>query len=266
MAMLPESISFGRAQVSLSANEAAQPDSLAGMSVDNEKTGKRISEIRRNAKLSQDKFAERFAVTRAAVSNWERGQGIKRENLIAIAQEFGVSFEWLATGSTLSGPAVERSGNPLPFAGYVQAGAFLAVDEYFQQDAIEVPDFVLPVPRYHKMRQYTWIARGDSMSEAGINEGMWVVGADAGDYVDQEGDIESGDLVVVERTVAQGAERELTVKEARFYRDRMELVPRSLNPEHQPIIVPHNQTPNDNTEVRIIGVVLTAYVDLRRRK
>jgi transcriptional regulator with XRE-family HTH domain len=266
MAMLPESISFGRAQVSLSGQVTAQPDSLAGMSVDNSEIGKRIAEIRRNAKLSQDKFGERFGVTRAAVSNWERGQGIKRENLIAITQEFGVSFEWLATGSTLSGPAIERGGTPLTFAGFVQAGYFRAVDEYFQQDEFEVPDFVLPVPRYRKMRQYTWLARGDSMSEAGILDGMWVVGADAGDYVDQEGDIESGDLVVVERTTAQGAERELTVKEARFYRDRMELVPRSLNTEHQPIVVPHNRAPSDNTEVRIIGVVLTAYADLRRRR
>jgi SOS-response transcriptional repressor LexA len=111
------------------------------------------------------------------------------------------------------------------------------------------------------------MVRGDSLNLAGIDDGMWVVAADAADFVDLYGETESGDLVVVKRSRFQGSERELTVKEIRFYRDRYELLPRSSNPVHQPIVVQHNHGVDpDKEEVRVIGVVLTSYRDHRRRK
>ena len=60
--------------------------------------GKRIAYLRTAVLgLSQEAFAKRLEnVTRGAVGNWERGEGIKRENIERIADEFGVSFEWLA--------------------------------------------------------------------------------------------------------------------------------------------------------------------------
>jgi transcriptional regulator with XRE-family HTH domain len=65
-------------------------------------TGERIRELRSETmKLSQQAFADRLGVTRGAVGNWERGFGIKRENLRRIADEFDVSFEWLGTGKRL---------------------------------------------------------------------------------------------------------------------------------------------------------------------
>lgn len=63
--------------------------------------GRRITKLRKEVLDidSQRVFAERLGdVTRGAVGNWERGAGIKRENLQRIAQVFGVSFDWLATG------------------------------------------------------------------------------------------------------------------------------------------------------------------------
>ncbi|SDG35230.1 hypothetical protein SAMN04487974_102156 [Pelagibacterium luteolum] len=104
------------------------------------------------------------------------------------------------------------------------------------------------------------------MNQAGIHDGMWVVGADAGDYVDQYGDIVTGDLVVVEQSRYQGSEREITVKEIHFFRDRYELRPVSDNEEHEPIAVPHDHSPDDDREVKIIGIVLTAYADLKSRR
>lgn len=75
------------------------PIYLPGMA-DDEALGKRIKQVREDrGALSQSEFASRLgAVTRGAVGNWERGKGTKRENLQAIALEFGVSFEWLASG------------------------------------------------------------------------------------------------------------------------------------------------------------------------
>jgi transcriptional regulator with XRE-family HTH domain len=60
----------------------------------------RIKQVRTEAGLSQQAFADRLkTASRGAVGNWERGLGIKRENLQLIAERFRVSFEWLATGN-----------------------------------------------------------------------------------------------------------------------------------------------------------------------
>lgn len=201
----------------------------------------------------------------------------RMDTLKGLAKALHTSVAWLTEGDgpedmapgevVLTGPTIERTlVEPPKYAGRVQAGMFIATDDYFNQDFESVPEFVLPVAKYGKVRQYTWRARGDSMNVAGIMDGMWIVGADAADYIDTYGDIESGDLVVVERSRHQGAERELTVKQVHFYRDRYELRPASTNPEHQPIVVKHDhEVDADGIEVKIIGVVLTAYANLHRR-
>jgi phage repressor protein C with HTH and peptisase S24 domain len=69
---------------------------LPNMAKDDE-IGARVRKVRDG--LTQEAFGKRLGVSRGAVANWERGQGIKRENLQAIVERFGVSFEWLATGN-----------------------------------------------------------------------------------------------------------------------------------------------------------------------
>lgn len=196
--------------------------------------------------------------------------------LQGLAKALKTSVAWLTDGegpeevngeTVLSPAALPHAGQRLKFAGRVQAGAFIATDDYFNQDYEEVPSYVLPVPEYSRVRQYAWRSYGDSMNEAGILDGMWIVGADAADYIDTYGDIITEDLVVVERTQHQGAERELTVKEIHFFRDRYELRPVSSNPEHLPIIVRHSHDVDaDGLEVKVIGVVLTAYANLKKRR
>lgn len=167
----------------------------------------------------------------------------------------------------LSRNPVPHAGHRLQYAGRVQAGAFVATDDWFNQDMEEVPEHVKPDPSYPNVRQYAWRAYGDSMNEAGILDGMWIVGADASDYHDTYGDIKTEDLVIVERSKHQGAEREFTVKEIHYFRDRYELRPVSSNGVHQPIVVLHSHDADaDGIEVKIIGVVLTAYANLRKRR
>lgn len=50
--------------------------------------GKRIKEIREQAGLTQDEFAQELRVSRGAVGNWERGLGVKMTNVQAIASAF----------------------------------------------------------------------------------------------------------------------------------------------------------------------------------
>jgi SOS-response transcriptional repressor LexA/DNA-binding XRE family transcriptional regulator len=231
---------------------------------------------RDRAGLSQPQLAQLAGTSVQNVSRLERGdRQLTKAWAEKLAPHLGVGPQLLmfhepgddvgafvdALASHL-GPPIAVGGRPT-YAGIVRAGQFLLVDE-FNQDPEPVPEFVTYHPAFPKVRQYAWRASGDSMDKAGILDGMWIVGADAADYIDRHGEIESGELVVVERTRNQGAEREITVKEVRFYRDRYELLPRSSNPEHQPIVVPHDHGEADS-EVKIIGLVLAAFTDLRRR-
>lgn len=191
----------------------------------------------------------------------------RSDTLQGLAKALGRSVGWL-TGEIPHeslGPTVTVRSD-LTYAGKVEAGLFRPVDEYFNQDEDwDRPPGLVRDPAFPKVRQYAWQARGNSMDKAGIRDGQWIVGADAADYIDMHGDIESGDLVVVQRLRFGGSERELTVKEIRYYRDRYELHPRSSDDRYQPIIVKNDHSAEDE-EITIIGVVLSAYTDLRRKR
>jgi transcriptional regulator with XRE-family HTH domain len=60
----------------------------------------RIRKARALTTLSQAELARRIGVKRSAVTQWEHPAGTTPsvEHLIQIAQETGLSFEWLATG------------------------------------------------------------------------------------------------------------------------------------------------------------------------
>ena len=78
----------------------------------NKATGERIRLARKWAGLNQDEVATRMGLSRASVSNWELGQGIKRENLVSFAQVAGVSAEWLLTGEPSLAPKGEKASDP----------------------------------------------------------------------------------------------------------------------------------------------------------
>jgi transcriptional regulator with XRE-family HTH domain len=229
--------------------------------------GNRLKQLREEKGWTAEEAANHFGLSRSGYVKLERGERRLSDGHIATAARvYGVGMGDVLGTSTL-GPALTLGDVQPVFGGFVQAGKFLQVDEYFQQDVYEVPEFVLRQPAYSKVRQYSYQVRGDSLDAVGITDGMWIVAADAADFIDVYGEVESGEFVVVERTRYQGAERELTVKEIRFYRDRYELLPRSHNPEHQVIVVPHDKGANDDgIEVKIVGVLLTAYMDFRRKR
>jgi transcriptional regulator with XRE-family HTH domain len=71
--------------------------------------GKRIKQARLQAGLQQFEVARRCGVSRAAVSNWENGQGIRSQKLIEYARVVGVPAEWLITGGWIA--ASERTSS-----------------------------------------------------------------------------------------------------------------------------------------------------------
>jgi transcriptional regulator with XRE-family HTH domain len=69
--------------------------------------GERIKQARLQAGLQQFEVAKRCGVSRAAVSNWECGQGIRSQKLIEYARVVRVPAEWLITGERTA--ATERT-------------------------------------------------------------------------------------------------------------------------------------------------------------
>lgn len=194
----------------------------------------------------------------------------KADNLKKLATALQTTPDALLGGS--AAPAAIEDGKPvpggrLPYGGTVAAGDWWDADD-FNQDIAEnaVPASIPRHPGYPKLTQTAWRVRGDSMNEVGIFDGQWIVGASYADYVDRIGELANGNYVVVERTRAQGAERELTVKEVQFARRGMRLLPRSTNKKHREYFIDLDETADPDKEtVRILAVVLWAGIDLDPR-
>lgn len=145
--------------------------------------GRRIQQVRQKLQLTQDQFAKLLGgVTRGAVGNWERDQGIKEENLEAISKTTGVSFEWLATGRGDMDPSQNVAPIPKPsnmvripdlnLFGALGGGGLLevisAVDSGMPTDPDQLRGFwTFPeymVRAFRNVRGiYAWEVRGDSM-------------------------------------------------------------------------------------------------------
>ena len=93
--------------------------------------GKRISELRNERKYSQEYLAECMHVSRQAVSKWENDvSSPDTNNLIQLAELFGVSVEYLATGKKaepLQPPVVVREdyGALIHLLNRASVGSFL---------------------------------------------------------------------------------------------------------------------------------------------
>ena len=60
---------------------------------------KRIKELRKALKLSQEKFGARFGLTGSGICSIESGKrGITEQTTISIVREYNVNYIWLTTG------------------------------------------------------------------------------------------------------------------------------------------------------------------------
>ncbi len=92
--------------------------------------GNRISELRKKHNYSQEYVAEQLDVSRQAVSKWEQDQtSPDTSNLIAIAELFGVSVEYIATGKTIDVPqsSNEKSSTPKELPDQTGANRLLGI-------------------------------------------------------------------------------------------------------------------------------------------
>lgn len=101
--------------------------------------GDRLRHIRAVLGLTQEAFASVLrphvegGLTRGAVGNWERNEGIKTENLTIVSQVTGVSLDWLANGI---GKAPMQAHDLLPSEGSLTEDIVAR-----QQPTVRVPEF-----------------------------------------------------------------------------------------------------------------------------
>lgn len=221
-------------------------------------TGQRIRRLRNQLGLSQQEFAARLGgVTRGAVGNWELGKGIKRDNLVRIAEEFESSVDWLATGT--GSPSAIAQQLTVPFnksakldqirvTGFVKAGVWQDVGEWGGGE--DVAEYVPSSSDYPADWQFALIVDGNSINRV-ANHGDRLVCLD---LIKSRIDLEDGDLVIIERSRFGGQMVERTAKRLRKTKSGHELWPDSTDPAHQETISFQTENADDDS------VVVTAKV------
>ncbi|MEF9957829.1 MAG: XRE family transcriptional regulator [Acinetobacter sp.] len=100
--------------------------------MDNQTIGQRIRALRRSKKLTQAQLAKIAGVSSPAVTEWEKDSYLpKAASLEAIANEFGVTAEYILTGKTtgsLDNNIVPVTSKLLPVLSWVQAGSMTSVE------------------------------------------------------------------------------------------------------------------------------------------
>lgn len=190
----------------------------------------------------------------------------RAENLERLAVELQTTTDWLLKGAGPEDRPMENgyhsevtpySGDlvPVTVTGTTKAGAFLEADAFVQGERVVI--FEPRDARFPQARQVAFDIDGDSMNDLKpfpLIHGQRVICVD---FEDLRGrvPIRDGMVVVVERLRDGGLLREWSVKQVEYYHDRTEFHPRSTNPTHKPIVVPHNRDPHDGQTVSILALV-----------
>jgi len=192
--------------------------------------------------------------------NIRRGKSLSPRggSLTKLARVLKVSETWLLTGEGEPDFDLQPAETGVAYGGTVEAGAFRPWDTLNQtSEHRRIP--VTPDPRYPREAQFAFEVVGDSMDEANILPGMWVLAVDAHVWEKLNSEVAGdGKIVVAARTRDSRPERELTVKQLRVFHDRLELRPRSSNPRHETLVKPWPPEEHPAEEITVIAIVLQA--------
>ncbi len=233
-----------------------------------EHSGISQAELSRQLTERLGRSIDRAAVNKMLIGDdkGKKGRKIAGDEMIAIAEITGYPAPEtkLEGGITLSASSAARPTTralrQVPIVGKVEAGVFREVVEYDDEEPRMI--FVEQDPDFPDARVFSLEVVGDSMNAADppMPSGSFAVCVD----FDETGlPIEDGMLVAIERTLDGGLAREWTVKQVEFFEDRTEYHPRSTNPKHKPIVVPHNTDTDDGMTVRVMGLVRSVIQPVR---
>lgn len=195
--------------------------------------------------------AEALGVNYVTYVAHENGNsGFRTDSAEKYARRFGVTLEWLLTGR---GDHAKVGAIPLrieviglPVLGNIQAGHWLETS--FAEEMGVAPE-LLPVARderFPRARQYALRVLGDSM-DLEYPDGSYVTCVD---FAESGLPIVDGLTVHVERRRFDGQMIEITLKRVEKRGKEFILVPRSSNPQWQPLTFD-----NSNAEIVIRGIV-----------
>ena len=185
--------------------------------------------------------------TYAAHENGQRGMKVNVAEKYASA--FGSTASYILTGANGGAPNGISQVIGVPTVARVSAGAFRE-DGGLQGGADVVP--AVPRRDIPASVQYSVIVDGPSVNRR-IPDGAYAICAPYDSY---PGGAQHGQLVHVVRERAGLYEH--TIKELRYTREGMILMPASTDPEHQDVIKLSNGHGDDEL-VRIHGVVIGSY-------
>jgi len=143
------------------------------------------------------------------------------------------------------------------FAGYAEAGVFRAasIRPVPPQSGATVP----ADPRFPAVEQRLWMARGDSMDNAAMPDGTWLVGVRYSWFLDTHGALRNGTLVIVERRRFDGQEVETSAREFFMVDGVRHFRPRSRNPDHKAITGAGAGTSEQTGIVAVIVAAMTMF-------
>ena len=176
-------------------------------------------------------------------------RGIKLPAARKYAAAFGSSAAYILGVGNSSEPQLVNHVVNVPLLARVSASTF-RYDDGIEEGAILVP--AVPRKDIPASSQYSVIVDGPSVNKR-IPDGAFAICAPYDRY---PGGVRHGQLVHVVRERA--GLREHTIKEVQFTKDGMILCPVSTDPKYQEVIA-FNDTGEEDTEVRIQGVVIGSY-------
>ncbi|MFW1995197.1 LexA family protein [Acinetobacter guillouiae] len=194
--------------------------------MEKQSAGQRIRALRRSKKLTQVQLAKIAGVSSPAVTEWEKDSYLpKAASLEAMANEFGVTAEYILTGKG-GEPKNEHNVAPIapkmaPVLSWVQAGVFTnveAIDMSRVEEWLPLPDdcdkcFYLKV---QGLSNYPVFEEGDYILV---------------DPTVQYDEMQSGDVIVVRK------HDEATFKRLVIETDNSRYL-QAINPEFKPNIIP----------------------------
>ena len=191
---------------------------------------KRIRELRESLGMNKSVFSVFVETNVANITRYENeDMGVSMEAIEKIAEKTGVNPGWLIGWCDEKYPCAVLSSRPIPIVGVIAAGVPILAQENIESE------FPLPIYLARKGEIFMLRVEGDSMINAGILDGDYVIVARQ--QVANNGEI-----------VAAMIEDEATVK--RFYNEGTHIRLQAENEFYEPII---------STEVVILGRVIGVY-------
>lgn len=227
--------------------------------------GERLRALREQRGMSAADLAKRVGRSESAVRNQENGtNGIPTALAARYAAALGSTAAYILYGDGSHQIQSKIELQLLPIRGRVQAGAWLQVDDFVQDEPKMYP--AARDPRFLHAEQWLSEVVGDSVNKLDIKEGDLV---HVVELTSSGWNPTTGDIVEIERSRFQGAEREVTIKQVEIVGEGSHKAilfwPRSTNPRFQdPITIRANAGENEDIEVRIRGWVINLIRPLHR--